>query len=128
MRDCRIEWSVDTGAATCVAEIASHFEIQAYADRIVIRQDGASVGEHRRRFGRGETIYDPANSFARCGAEGNLLALHPTVKPAALLADAILDCSARGDIVLDAFLGSGTTGIAAERTGRACYGIELDPL
>ena len=34
-------------------------EIQAYADRIVIRQDGAIVGEHRRRFGRGETIYDP---------------------------------------------------------------------
>src|ERR1700751_2748009 len=59
MRDCRIEWSVDTGAATCVAEIASHFEIQAYLDRIVIRQDGASIGEHRRRFGRGETIYDP---------------------------------------------------------------------
>jgi hypothetical protein len=46
----------------------------------------------------------------------------------ALVADAILDCSARGDIVLDAFLGSGTTLIAAERTGRVCHGIELDPL
>ena len=43
-----------------------------------------------------------------------------------MIADAILDCSARGDIVLDAFLGSGTTVIAAERTGRRCYGIELD--
>jgi DNA modification methylase len=50
------------------------------------------------------------------------------VKPVALVADAILDCSARGDIVLDAFLGSGTTLIAAERTGRRCYGLELDPL
>src|SRR5438309_4297758 len=71
--------------------------------------------------------YPGANSFARSGAEGNLLALHPTVKPAALVADAILDCSARGDIVLDAFLGSGTTVIAAERTGRRCCGLELDP-
>jgi DNA modification methylase len=45
----------------------------------------------------------------------------------AMVADAILDCSARGDVVLDGFLGSGTTVIAAERTGRRCYGIELDP-
>ncbi len=59
--------------------------------------------------------------------EGNLLALHPTVKPVALVADAILDVSARGDLVLDSFLGSGSTLIAAERTGRICYGIELDP-
>jgi DNA modification methylase len=44
-----------------------------------------------------------------------------------MVADAILDCSARGEIVLDAFLGSGTTVIAAERTGRRCYGLELDP-
>ena len=44
-----------------------------------------------------------------------------------MVADAILDCSARSDIVLDAFLGSGTTVIAAERTGRRCYGLELDP-
>jgi len=72
--------------------------------------------------------YPGANSFARCGAEGNLLALHPTVKPVALVADAILDCTERGGIVLDAFLGSGTTVIAAERTGRRCYGVELDPL
>jgi len=55
------------------------------------------------------------------------LALHPTVKPVALVADAILDCSARGDIVLDAFLGSGTTLIAAERTGQRCCALELDP-
>jgi DNA modification methylase len=59
--------------------------------------------------------------------EGNLLALHPTVKPVRLVADAILDCTARGEIVLDAFLGSGTTLIAAERVGRRCYGLELEP-
>jgi DNA modification methylase len=45
----------------------------------------------------------------------------------ALLADAILDASARGEIVFDGFLGSGSTLIAAERTGRVCYGLELDP-
>ena len=64
----------------------------------------------------------------RRGEEGNLLALHPTVKPVAMVADAILDCTAHGDIVLDAFLGSGTTVIAAERTGRRCCGLELDAL
>src|SRR5712671_2845616 len=83
------------------------------------------------QFGRNRSNvwhYAGANSFARCGEEGNLLALHPTVKPVAMVADAILDCSARGDIVLDGFLGSGTTLIAAERTGRRCYGLELDPL
>ena len=71
--------------------------------------------------------YPGVNSFARRGEEGNLLVLHPTVKPVAMVADAMLDCSARGDIVLDSFLGSGTSIIAAERTGRRCYGLELDP-
>jgi DNA modification methylase len=83
------------------------------------------------QFGRNRSNvwhYPGANSFARSGEEGNLLALHPTVKPVAMVADAILDCSARGDIVLDAFLGSGTTVIAAERTGRRCFGLELDPI
>ena len=55
------------------------------------------------------------------------LAMHPTVKPVALVADAILDCSKRGGIVLDCFGGSGTTLIAAEQTGRHGYVMELDP-
>jgi DNA modification methylase len=82
------------------------------------------------QFGRNRSNvwrYPGANSFASCGEEGNLSALHPTVKPVAMVADAMLDCSARGDIVLDVFLGSGTTVMAAERTGRRCYGLELDP-
>ena len=53
--------------------------------------------------------------------------MHPTVKPVALVADAILDCSHRKAIVLDAFAGSGTTLVAAHKTGRRGYGIELDP-
>jgi DNA modification methylase len=82
------------------------------------------------QFGRNRSNvwhYPGANSFTRSSEEGNLLALHPTVKPVAMVADAILDCSARGDIVLDTFLGSGTTLVAAERTGRRCHGMELDP-
>jgi DNA modification methylase len=71
--------------------------------------------------------YPGINSFARETEEGNLLAMHPTVKPVALVADAIRDCSGIGDIILDSFLGSGTTLIAAERTDRICYGLELDP-
>ncbi len=55
------------------------------------------------------------------------LALHPTVKPVALVADALLDCSNRGGLVLDCFLGSGTTLIAAEKTGRRAAGMELEP-
>jgi DNA modification methylase len=52
---------------------------------------------------------------------------HPTVKPVAMLEDALLDLTNRGDIVLDPFLGSGSTLIAAERTGRICRGVEIDP-
>lgn len=55
------------------------------------------------------------------------LAMHPTVKPIALVADAIKDCSRRGEIVLDPFGGSGSTLIAAEKTGRCARLIELDP-
>jgi len=83
------------------------------------------------RHGRNRTNvweYSGANGFGRQSDEGNLSALHPTVKPVRMIADAMLDCSARGDIVLDPFLGSGSTLIAAERVGRACRGIELDPL
>jgi DNA modification methylase len=80
------------------------------------------------RFGRNRTnvwSYPGVNSFGK-GRDDDL-AMHPTVKPVALVADAILDCSKRGDIVLDAFAGSGTTLIAAEKTGRRGYGIEIDP-
>ena len=49
------------------------------------------------------------------------------MKPVAMLEDALADLTRRGDVVADPFLGSGSTLIAAERTGRRCYGIELDP-
>ncbi len=93
-------------------------------------------GKHRNniqlgKYGRNRTNvwqYPGVNTLSKQTDEGNLLALHPTVKPVALVADALLDCSSRGDRVLDAFLGSGSTLIAAERTGRVCHGIELDPI
>jgi hypothetical protein len=55
--------------------------------------------------------YPGANSFARCGAEGNLLALHPTVKPVAMVADAILDGSARAPGLIEAFRQTGTAAV-----------------
>jgi DNA modification methylase len=87
--------------------------------------NNVELGKH----GRNRTNvwrYDSASVQARKG--NNLLALHPTAKPIQLVMDALLDCSHRGDIVLDSFLGSGTTLLAAEQTGRICRGIELDPL
>jgi DNA modification methylase len=80
------------------------------------------------RFGRNRTNvwnYAGLNTFG--SDRDSELAMHPTVKPVALVADAILDCSKRDGIVLDAFAGSGTTLIAAEKTGRRGYGIEIDP-
>jgi DNA modification methylase len=91
------------------------------------RLNNVELGRH----GRNRTNvwhYPCAQTFSKQTDEGNLLALHPTVKPVVLIADALLDCSARGHIVLDPFLGSGSTLIAAERTGRVCHGIELDPI
>ena len=82
------------------------------------------------RNGRNRTNvwkYPAANHFGRSGDEGNILHAHPTPKPVKMVADAILDCTAPGDIVLDPFLGSGSTLIAAERVARACRGVEIDP-
>ena len=70
--------------------------------------------------------YAGVNSFGRDRDES--LAMHPTVKPVALVADAIKDCTRRRQIVLDPFAGSGTTLIAAEKTGRQARVLELDPL
>jgi DNA modification methylase len=80
------------------------------------------------KYGRYRTnvwTYPGINSFGK--DRDTELALHPTVKPVKLVADAILDCSKRNGVILDAFAGSGTTLIAAEGTGRRGYGIELDP-
>jgi hypothetical protein len=81
------------------------------------------LGKHGR-YRTNVWSYAGVNSF---GEDRSDLTLHPTVKPVAMVADAIRDCSHRRGIVLDAFVGSGTTLIAAEKTGRRGYGIEIDP-
>ena len=83
------------------------------------------LGKHGRNRSNVWTM-PGMNSFQKGRAEK--LAMHPTVKPVALIADAILDCSTRGGLVLDPFGGSGTIFIAAERTGRRAAAIELDPI
>ena len=90
-------------------------------------------GPHTNSFGLGETgryrtnVWDYAGISSMGAGRLEALAMHPTVKPTALVADAIRDCSKRGDIVLDNFAGSGTTLIAAETCGRSGRLIEYDP-
>jgi DNA modification methylase len=80
------------------------------------------------RHGRNRTnVWDYASVNSLAGSRREDLALHPTVKPTALVADAIQDVTRRGELVLDIFLGSGTTLIASERCGRRFRGLEIDP-
>jgi DNA modification methylase len=93
----------------------------------------AGTAPHRNSFGLGSHgrarsnvwTYPGANVF-RAGRMDDL-AMHPTVKPIAMVMDALRDCSLKGDTVLDPFLGSGTTLLAAERLGRRGFGVEFDP-
>ena len=80
------------------------------------------------RFGRNRSnlwTYAGMNTFG--AGRMKLSAAHPTPKPVALVADAIKDCTTRGDIVLDPFIGSGSAIIAAEKVGRRAYGVEYEP-
>ncbi|HWH60452.1 MAG TPA: DNA methyltransferase [Terriglobales bacterium] len=105
---------------------SAHELIFVYRNGKAIHRNNVQLG----RFGRNRTNvwnYPGANALSRMRGEENVLTMHPTVKPIALVADALLDCSARGEIVLDSFLGSGTTLLAAERVGRICYALEIEP-
>ncbi|WP_310540944.1 DNA methyltransferase [Phenylobacterium sp.] len=88
-------------------------------------RNNVELGKH----GRNRTNvweYPSVNTFG--GSRRHDLAMHPTVKPVAMVADAIKDVTKPGETVLDAFLGSGTTLIAAERSARVCRGVEIDPV
>ena len=87
-------------------------------------QNNVELGKHGRNRGNVWT-YPGVNSFG--AGRDDALAMHPTVKPVALVADAMRDCSSKGDIVLDPFLGSGTTVMAGEKIGRRCFGLEYEP-
>jgi DNA modification methylase len=93
----------------------------------------SGTAPHTNNFGLGESgrhrsnlwTYAGVNSFRKDRMED--LAAHPTVKPLKLVGDAILDCSKRNGLIIDPFAGSGTTLVAAHRSGRRGAGIELDP-
>ena len=106
---------------------SQHELIFVFKNGTAPHKNNFQLGQHGR-YRTNVWKYPGVNSFARKSEEGNLLELHPTVKPVAMVADAIMDCSGRGDIILDSFLGSGTTILAAERVGRRCYAMELDPI
>lgn len=86
-------------------------------------RNNVALGKH----GRNRTNVWNAASVNAFGSRQDDLALHPTVKPIQLIADAVLDVTAPGDIVLDGFLGSGTSLLAATRVKRRAYGLEIDP-
>ena len=99
---------------------------------LVFRAPGA---KHRNNVKLGangrnrSNVWDyPCAASSRSGREGDMLQQHPTPKSVEMIADAILDCTEHGERIIDCFLGSGTTLIAAERTGRICHGMDLDPL
>jgi len=87
--------------------------------------NAVELGRHGRNRAN---VWDYQSVNSLSGSRREELGFHPTVKPAALVADAIQDVTRRGDLVLDVFLGSGTTLIAAERTGRRCRGVDIDPV
>ncbi|WP_338025675.1 DNA methyltransferase [Bradyrhizobium zhanjiangense] len=104
---------------------SQHELIFVYKNGDAPHLNNVELGRHGRNRSNVWT-YTGVNTFR----QGRLadLTLHPTVKPVALVADAIKDCTRRGDVVLDPFLGSGTSLLAAERVGRKAYGMEIDPL
>ena len=87
--------------------------------------NAVQLGKHGRN--RSNVWSHPCAASSRGGREGDMLKHHPTPKPVEMIADAILDCTHVGDAIVDPFLGSGTSLIAAERTDRVCHGLELDP-
>jgi DNA modification methylase len=91
------------------------------------------AGSHQNNVELGRFGRNRSNLWTYAGVNGfgagrmDMLAMHPTVKPVALVADAMKDCTTKGDVVLDTFLGSGTTILAAEKIGRRGYGLECEP-
>jgi DNA modification methylase len=118
-------WVKDTGGQGSLYR-SQHELVFVFKTTKDKHRNNVQLGKHGR-YRTNVWQYPRVNSFGKTNFEGEFTSLHPTVKPVSLVADAILDCTARRDIVLDPFLGSGTTLIAAERVGRVCYGIELSP-
>lgn len=117
-------WNKDNGGMGSLYR-SKHELVFIYKAGRAPHRNNVELGRH----GRNRTNvwdYPGQSAFHRDRAAD--LAAHPTVKPVALVADALRDVSARGELVLDPFCGSGTTLLAAERTRRKGRGIELDPI
>lgn len=116
-------WNKDNGGMGSLYR-SKHELVFVFKNGNRSHQNNIELGSHGR-YRTNVWDYPGVNSF---GGDKDKLNMHPTVKPVEMVRDAILDVSSRGDIVLDTFLGSGTTLIAAEQCGRICYGMELEPL
>jgi hypothetical protein len=115
-------WNKDNGGMGSLYR-SKHELVFVFKNGSATHINNVELGRH----GRNRTnVWDYAGVNSLRDGRLEELAMHPTVKPVALVADAILDCSKRGGIVLDCFGGSGTTLIAAEKTGRRGYLMELD--
>jgi len=119
-----IVWAKDNGGMGTFYR-SRHELIFAFKNGTASHINSFELGQHGR-YRTNVWAYKGANTLRRGRMEE--LALHPTVKPVQLIADAIKDVSGRGDIVLDLFGGSGSTLIAAHKTGRRAYLCELDPI
>jgi DNA modification methylase len=118
-----VVWNKDNGGMGAFYR-SKHELVFVFKNGAAPHINNFSLGQH----GRYRTnVWDYAGVNSLKAERGEELAMHPTVKPAAMVADAMRDCSRRGGIVLDAFSGSGTTIIAAEQTGRRARAIELEP-
>ncbi len=124
-RLCNVVVWVKTNAGQGSFYRSQHELIFVFKKGEASHRNNIELGRHGRNRSNVWT-YAGVNTF-RAGRMDDL-AVHPTVKPVAMIADAMRDCSRRGDIVLDPFMGSGTTILAAERVGRRAFGMEIDPL
>ena len=117
-----IVWNKDNGGMGAFYR-SKHELVFAFKKGSVPHINNFGLGQHGRHR---TNVWDYAGINSMRAGRAEELAMHPTVKPVAMVVDAIKDCSRRGGIVLDAFSGSGTTLMAAEQTGRRGRAIELD--
>lgn len=118
-----IVWNKDNGGMGSFYR-SKHELVFAFKSGTAPHINNFELGQH----GRYRTnVWDYAGINSMRAGRDEELAMHPTVKPVAMIADAIRDCSKRRGIVLDAFSGSGTTIMACEETGRWCRALEIDP-
>jgi DNA modification methylase len=118
-------WNKDNGGMGSFYR-SKHELIFVFKNGTAAHMNNFELGQHER-YRTNVWDYSGMNSYSGRDSDNELLKMHPTVKPVKLVADAILDCSLNGELILDLFGGSGTTLIACEETDRRCCIMELDP-